>query len=136
MGSHGTADQADLFSENEPNINFGLGTAGIADNDDAPAACHCLHAGRQGCFADIINDYIDPALVSEFVYLPSPINFGAIQHDIGSQIFCQLRFFIIACDSIDNRTGKLGNLDGHAVHSAAGPYNQHGFTGPQSGSMN
>jgi len=128
LSAHVGAENGKLASEQETDIEFGVGAGGGTAGDEAAGGGQAFDAFAPSGFADVLENDVHAAIVGEAA------NFLGDGHDavMNDLVSAELpgfgNFFVVTGGGDDTAAEEFGDLDGGAAYTTAGREDEDVFT--------
>ena len=106
------ADEALLFDEEGPEVEFGFAAGRRAAGDDGAAAGEALEDLAEDVAADVFDDDVHAAFLGELADLRGPVGFGGVHDEFRAELEGEGAFGVAGGGGDDARAKFAGDLDG------------------------
>ena len=117
-----------MASEEEADVEFGVGAGGGAAGDEAAGGGEALEAFGPGGGADVLEGDVHAAIVGEAANFLGDGHDAVMDDFVGAELFGLGNFFVAARGGDYPATEKFGDLDGGAADTAASGEDEDLFT--------
>ena len=135
FGAHVGAEDGKLASEEETDVEFGVGASGGAASDEASGGGEALEAFGPGGGADVFKGDVNATIVGEAANFLGDGHDAVMDDFVGAKMFGFGDFFVAARGGNHAAAEEFGDLNGGATDTAAGGEDEDFFTGLKLGAM-